>query len=339
MNEKVVVGMNSIPRVLFSQRSLVDPTNPYSGLLFESLSDHVSVMRFTWKNALFGKYDLVHLQWPEYILREERISMRLMNLALCYLWALRLRLARIPVVETVHNLRPHDHASLLERWPLASLRSLVTRNIYLNRSTENDLSKGTVILHGHYQSVIRRSLARSGVSEDSYFLFFGLIRPYKGMERLIDAFRQYRGSVEKLIIAGLPIDPEYGEELVRMASSDDRVVLDFRHIPEEELAALVSKSRGVVLPYEYMYNSGALIYSLSAGAPVLAPASPANSAIQEEVGHGWLLTFEDSVRAEDLDKLSTTKVREAATSQPHLAEREWASIGAKHLSLYRELAE
>lgn len=331
--------MASVPTVLFSQRSLTDPTNPYTQLLFESLADHVQVLGFSWRNALVGKYDLVHLQWPEYILREKRARMKLLNFCLSYLWLIRLSLKRTPVVETIHNLKPHDQASYLERIPLSGLRRLVCRNIYLNRSTENDLNKGPVILHGHYSDIIQRVEPDCFSDQRLYFLFFGLLRPYKGMEKLINAYSDYDGPVDKLLIAGWPINEEYGESLKKMAADDPRISLDLRHVPESELASLVSNAVGVVLPYEYMYNSGALIYALSAGTPVLAPASPANSAIQDEVGPGWLLTFDESVRAADLVNLASTRQQTVASQQPNLAEREWRSIGVQHASLYKDLLD
>jgi glycosyltransferase involved in cell wall biosynthesis len=214
---------------------------------------------------------------------------------------------------------------------------LVKHNVYLNESKENDLSKGSVILHGHYRCVVGDPEISAPTAGCSYFLFFGLLRPYKGTEKLIHAFHHYKGPVERLVIAGLPISKEYHGLLKELTTRDERITLDGRHIPEHELAALVSNAEGVVLPYEYMYNSGALIYSLSAGTPVLAPASPANTAIQQEVGNGWLLTFEESVESEDLDRLSEAKRNKPVPELPNLDRREWARVGGQHLALYRDI--
>lgn len=329
----------SAPRVLFSQRRLIDPTNPFSNLLLTSLSSCANPIAFTWKTAIIGKYDIVHLQWPEYVFREKRLSLRLLNLLLCYIWIFRLLTSRIPVVETIHNLRPHDQSAFLERAALNALRTRVKHRIYLNRSCENDLSKGSVILHGHYRNVIQELNLKPVPSQSRYFLFFGLVRPYKGMENLIEAYRGYYGPVEKLIIAGLPVNREYGELVESLASPDERIHLDFRHIPDKELAELVSNATGVVLPYDYMYNSGALIYSLSANTRVLAPASPANSTISDEVGPGWLLTFDETVRPHDLHKLAEENAGSIATGAPNLSERDWDEVGTQHMELYRSLLQ
>lgn len=327
--------MSPIPTILFSQRTLHDPTNPYSRLLFESFGNEARILRFSWKNALFIKFDIFHLQWPEYVFRENRLHLRVLNYLLCHLLLAKLRMFRIPVIETVHNLRPHDRTAWLERKPLASLRRQVCHRIYLNRSSENNISEGSVILHGHYRSVLNGMDAQK-IRDSPYFLFFGLLRPYKGMEKLISAYRAYGGPVGQLVIAGLPVDPAYGESLTRIAEGDARIVLDLRHVPDEELAALVANAVAVVLPYEYMYNSGALIYALSASTHVLAPASPANEAIQGEVGSGWVITFEESIRAEDFDRVAAAR-RNCPSDSPDLSERDWEGVATRHLALYRDL--
>jgi beta-1,4-mannosyltransferase len=52
-------------RVLFPPRR---PTsNPYVVMLGEALAAHpaVELVDLTWKTALFGQWDVIHLHWPE----------------------------------------------------------------------------------------------------------------------------------------------------------------------------------------------------------------------------------------------------------------------------------
>jgi beta-1,4-mannosyltransferase len=321
-------------KVLFSQRSLDDPTNPYSRLLFSHLALRLRIVPFSWKNALLGTYEVFHLQWPEYMVREKTLGRRLLNYALCHALWLRLQTKGIPVVETVHNLQPHEATSSLERRSVALLRRLVCQNIYLNNSTENDLSIGTVILHGDYSPALQGLERSDAASRSSYFLFFGLIRPYKGMEGLIGAFARYEGPVDGLVIAGMPTDSKYAHLVENLASTDTRISLDFRHIPEADLLALVSGAAAVVLPYRYMYNSGALLYALSVGTPVLVPASPANESIQEEVGVEWLTMFTDEITQADLGRVIAAHADVPAGALPDLSGRSWDSVAEQHLNLY-----
>lgn len=324
-------------RILFSQRSLTDPTNPYSHLLFDSLGPLVDVVPFSWKKALLSRYDVLHLQWPEYAVRETTLSRRILNYLLVEALSVRIRLRRTPVVETVHNLQPHDVASPIERRSVRSLRSLVTRNIYLNNSSENDLSKGSVILHGNYEEILNQLSEPRSLDLSRYFLFFGLIRPYKGMERLIAAFEKYTGPVERLVIAGNPIDESYKRTLETLAARDPRIDLDLRHVPEDTLHGLVANAEAVILPYNYMYNSGALIYALSAGTPVLAPASPANDAIKAEVGEQWLRTFKDEILPDDLRHIARSIYTAKDGSKPDLSRRTWPDVAEQHLAVYQQV--
>lgn len=322
------------PRVLFSQRSLEDPTNPYSKLLFSHLHSRVDVVPFSWKNALLGTFDIFHLQWPEYMVREQSVHRRVLNYLLCHALVVRLRLRRTPVVETVHNLRPHDAASALERRSVLSLRRLVGKKIYLNNSTENDLSSGSVILHGEYSPALSGLTETGHAPSSTYFLFFGLIRPYKGMEGLVKAFGGYDGPVSNLVIAGQPADNEYRRAVEALVHEDSRIILDLRHVPEAELYDLVANAEAVVLPYHYMYNSGALLYALSVGTPVLVPESPANESIQDEVGDEWVTMFSDEISATALSRAAISRSKVPKGSRPDLSARSWEAVAEKHLEFY-----
>jgi glycosyltransferase involved in cell wall biosynthesis len=120
--------------------------------------------------------------------------------------------------------------------------------------------------------------AKIGVSiSERTILFFGGIRPYKGVEYLTRAFnrvarqdRRYR-----LVIAGEPKKEAaryWGEiqaEIERDASRA-QVIQETRYIQDEETEIYFKAADVLVLPYTNVYQSGVLFLAYSFGLPVIA---------------------------------------------------------------------
>jgi glycosyltransferase involved in cell wall biosynthesis len=95
-------------------------------------------------------------------------------------------------------------------------------------------------------------------------LYFGLIRPYKGLDVLLDAWRGVEGA--ELWIVGRPrfdIAP-----LRAAAPASVRWVPRF--VSDGELAACFRRADLVVLPYREIEQSGVLATALAFGSPLLA---------------------------------------------------------------------
>jgi len=107
-------------------------------------------------------------------------------------------------------------------------------------------------------------------------LFFGNIAPYKGLEYLIDAFRQIlaRRDDHRLIIAGRPKNCERYWTAIREAVSEDvergRILLRAHFIPDAETELYFKAADVLVLPYRHIFQSGVLFLGYSFGLPVLA---------------------------------------------------------------------
>jgi D-inositol-3-phosphate glycosyltransferase len=109
-------------------------------------------------------------------------------------------------------------------------------------------------------------------------LFFGRIRPYKGIEYLLDAFRVLaadRQTSYRLIIAGEPKkgSEEYLHEIRRRVERDfepGEVMLRIQFIPDEEMELYLKGADVLVLPYKEIFQSGVLFLAYSFGLPVVA---------------------------------------------------------------------
>jgi D-inositol-3-phosphate glycosyltransferase len=115
-------------------------------------------------------------------------------------------------------------------------------------------------------------------NDDKTILFFGRIRPYKGIEYLLDAFRILSADGQanyRLIVAGEPKkgSEEYLNEIQQSVKRDfkqGQVILRIQFIPDEEMELYLKGADVLVLPYKEIFQSGVLFLAYSFGLPVVA---------------------------------------------------------------------
>ena len=103
------------------------------------------------------------------------------------------------------------------------------------------------------------------------FLTLGQIRPYKGIDELITAFRGVPGAHLRLIVAGHPHNDAYAASLASLAGDDARIRLQLHYVPDEDIQYYLRAADFCVLPYRRGTTSGAAILCFSFGKPVIAP--------------------------------------------------------------------
>jgi D-inositol-3-phosphate glycosyltransferase len=108
-------------------------------------------------------------------------------------------------------------------------------------------------------------------------LFFGRLRPYKGVEYLLEAYERVsaRGLDCRLILAGEAKkgSEEYFEDIQRRISGHanrDRIIQKFEFIPDKETELYLKAADVLVLPYKEIFQSGVLFLAYSFGLPVVA---------------------------------------------------------------------
>jgi glycosyltransferase involved in cell wall biosynthesis len=143
---------------------------------------------------------------------------------------------------------------------------------------------------------------RLGIAADEKaILFFGKIRPYKGIENLLTAFKLLSaGSPEKyrLIIAGEPNRgaEEYLRQIQQSADRDfnqGQVILRFQFITDDEMELYFKGTDVLALPYKEIFQSGVLFLSYSFGLPVVATDVGSFREDIVECKTGFLCTPED----------------------------------------------
>ena len=324
-------------RPLVVQLSNPDPkptTNPYVVMLLDALAAHPGVepRTFTWRRALLGRYDVFHAHWPEILVGGASPAKALARQALTALLLLRWRLTGTPLVRTVHNL---DLPEGIPRRAAALLRAVERRTavrIVLTPTTPVPPGAAVELApHGDY----RRWFARHPVPAPvpGRLAYVGLVRRYKRVDVLLDAFRATPGALT-LEVAGRPSTPELEAQVRALAARDERVSLTLRHLEDAELVRVVGEAELVVLPYASMHNSGTVLAALSLGRPVLVPASAATAALRAEVGADWLFPIDGPLTPEVLQRTLAAVRRRPAGSAPDLRGRDWSDTAQRHLAAY-----
>jgi len=117
-----------------------------------------------------------------------------------------------------------------------------------------------------------------GIKEnEKTILFLGRIRPYKGIEHLLEAFQQLLkcDATYRVIIAGEPKkgSEDYLDEIRRIVTRDfsqGEIILKFQFIPDEQMELFLKAADVLVLPYKDIFQSGILFLAYSFGLPVVA---------------------------------------------------------------------
>ncbi|RFA13011.1 glycosyl transferase [Subtercola boreus] len=309
-------------------------TNPYLVMLAQSIDSiaGVSVRNFSWRGALFGRYDVFHVHWPEILVSGHSPLKALARQGLTALLLLRLRMTRTPIVRTLHNLELPSGISRRERALLRQFERQTTLWIRLNPETPvRDDPEYALIPHGHYRDWFEHYPVAE--PEPGRIAYFGLIRRYKGVDALIDAFRALPGDVT-LQVSGRPSTPELADDLRRRAAGDERIGLTLQFLDDAELVQTVSRASLVVLPYTEMHNSGGALTALSLNRPVLLPANPVNQRLAAEVGFGWVHQYTGELTATVLAETLRQVENHRPVEPPRLGARDWRDAGLRHYSAY-----
>ncbi len=190
------------------------------------------------------------------------------------------------VAFTSHNLEPHEETGPADRWGIARLIHQADIIHVHDAGTAALLDERfgrrhgvAVIPHGHYLSAypneIGRAAARSrlGLPTDAFvFVTLGLLRPYKGLEDLVPAFRAQQGEGVCLVLAGQAEAPAYVEKLKALIGEDPRIHLRPGLVPQDMVQLYLNAADVVVLPYRRITTSGAALLAFSFGRPIVAPA-------------------------------------------------------------------
>jgi glycosyltransferase involved in cell wall biosynthesis len=259
--------------------------------------------------------DVVHFQW----------------LPVQYLDGLLLGSAR-PRVLTAHDVLPREP----KPGQLAAQRRLYARMDAVVVHSEHGaarlrglgVERVHVIPHGPLDAFTREPEGAAPPpelrrAEGPVVLFFGLIRPYKGLDVLLEAWRRAdRPAGARLWVVGMPRMP------VSIDAPDTDAALRF--VSGAELAGAFRAADLVVLPYREIDQSGVLYTALAFRKPLLLSAV---GGFPEVAGAALVPPGDAAALAAKLTELLNDPARLAAPPEPV----GWDEIARRTLALYEAL--
>lgn len=280
--------------------------NPYQYLLLKGLRDDgidvehgvdTKILPFV-RTALKG-VDYIHVDWiHQYYMRKNAVLTAIQmclfytDIFLIYLFF------EVRIVWSIHNVFPHDSKNnFYLRLPRLLFGRLVHNVRVFNVHTIDRVSKALmipknkiiVIPEGNYTAYYPNNVLKIDCKaklqlSDNYktVLFFGSIRPYKGVENLIDVFKQINDPDWQLLIVGDVKDSAYRKVLEDQARGFKRIVLRFKFVSVDEVQLYFNSCDIVALPFQNIENSGSIKLAMGFGCPIITKKTQVLSAFLGE---------------------------------------------------------
>lgn len=344
--------------------------NPYQILLKQSLERQGIKIYFSkgyrrglplFREVAFThqRYDLIHLHWILPYLKGKNRIVRgfyaikfLLDIALVKFFG-------VKVIWTIHNRVNHESVfPEIDQWVRQNVASLADQIILHNQATLESIAqeyrfspqKAYVILHGHYRDVYKPPidpfLARKELGlplDGQIFLNLGLLRPYKGIEALLDVWIKHQEMFtgHTLLIVGKASESYVATLRLKTSNSGAKgIILIPEFVEDDRIHLFFSAASVVVLPYQNILNSGSLILAMSYGLPIIAPRL---GSIPEYLGSADELLYEPD---DDLGLLHSIKTSfkidhyQLARSVTEACDRlDWIRIGEKTKYAYEEVMQ
>ncbi|MDO9152591.1 MAG: glycosyltransferase [Paludibacter sp.] len=175
------------------------------------------------------------------------------------------------LIALIHNMIPHEPTLLDKLFPKYFVNAMdgfvaMTDSVIVDINKFDKALKPKAVsahpIYDHYGDALPKNLAalKLGLHENnSYILFFGFIRHYKGLDLLIEAFadKRLRQFPLKLIIAGeFYENPEPYLHLISKLGLDEYIVLRTQFIADSDVRTYFSIADIVAQPYRSATQSG-----------------------------------------------------------------------------------
>jgi glycosyltransferase involved in cell wall biosynthesis len=234
---------------------------------------------------------IVHFQWCPLPLVDDK--------------AIRVLRQRSPVVFTAHDPRPFngtDHG-LMSGGAAELPRLFDAVIVHSNAGREQLIKSGTpssrifMIPHGALPVEVSRIREPFSGVDQFKIVFFGKIKPYKGLDMLINALTRLPSHLKQKILLAIVGEPMMKivdlQEAARAGGIPTIWRLNF--VPDDEIDYWLGQSDIFVYPYREIDASGVFMSCLKYGKPVVASRLGMFAAILKDGVHGYLI---DQVQSE-----------------------------------------
>lgn len=201
----------------------------------------------------------------------------------------------------VHNVMPHEQ--VIGAAQMARTVMNLAHVVIVHSSAEYDVAtkrlgissrvkKSFHPAYDFFKATGKKDLIRNNLNlEKHVFLFFGFIRPYKGVDCLIDAFEilQKKRKDVSLLIVGKNLYKRNSlfcrglDDVTRRINANEKIIHIDEYVPNEDVGSYFSLSDALVAPYHETSQSGPVQIAHALGKPVIASDLPA---FRECLGQG-----------------------------------------------------
>ena len=354
-----VKGKMSKPVIIFA--AYIGNDNPYflqlskylkknTHLVIPNLKGYMPFLRAKHKHP---KSSVIHLHWLTSTWMSPIFIRSIAKSLQLWFELFLLKVLNTKIIWTIHNLHHHEKKQpLLEKlnqrivWLLAD--QIVVHSQQAKKSVIKQFGKKafSVIPHSSYLESYPNTITKTEAKQtlalkkkEKVILFFGTIRPYKGVELLIESFKQMNQSNTVLVIAGW-VSAEYKKTILKSIGNHHSIHFFPGKIPPNEVQTYFKASDIVVLPFKDVLNSGSLLLAFSFAKPVIATNLGVVSDLLSSKG-GFLydpkkysleyyLKKAIKLPASDLDKMGTHNVHIAQRLNPK-------KEALEHLEMYKKV--
>lgn len=290
--------------------------NPYLENFYEPfIADGWLVCSWRFRN-IFAR-GILHVHWPEGWNWGASTRKKFVSITAILLLFFVGKFLPIKVVHTVHNLKPHDsfHHNLYARilynlflrcGHLFIHLSHAGKEIFINTHSFANRRQHCIATHPSYSKQVSFRKTKKTVDDVIIISMVGTIHRYKMPERLIDVFKSAKLASNYILKISGNVSDDYYSELKNLTAGVSNIQISQSLLNDKAYEASVKEADLIVLPYGSIFNSGAAIYALSCGVPVLAPNTPVMTELQNTFGKGVHM-FDQNTFADDFIALMKTR--------------------------------
>jgi glycosyltransferase involved in cell wall biosynthesis len=279
----------------------------------------------------------------------------LMGMSLGSVLRLVKRKFNIPVIGLMHNMIPHESRPgdlIFSRYFLKILDAAVAlsdpvRDDVLHFEPALPVRVHPHPVYDHFGKPLPKedALRDLGLSPGyRYLLFFGIIREYKGLDLFIRMMADKR--LEVLRVKGIIAGEFYEDEtpyyqLIEQLQLKERLILNARFIPDDQVALYFSAADMVVLPYKHATQSGITQIAYAFEKPLLVTGTGGLRQIVEHEKNGYIVEADPEALANAVvDFYENRREIAFASYSARLKEKySWAGFINALLQLYVDIKQ
>lgn len=175
-----------------------------------------------------------------------------------------------------------------------------------------------------------------GIEKEKYLLYLGRIVPEKGLDYLVDAYKQVKTDMPLVIAGGSSHTDEYYESLKERAKEDKRIIFT-GHVEGEQLESLFSNTYAYLFPSDLEGMPISLLEAMSYGNCCLVSDIPENTEVVEDKAVVFKKSDVEDLREKlryILDHPEEVKTLKAASSDHVCSKYNWDRIVDQTLETY-----